>query len=95
MHGYNNNNNNNNNNKNTIEKAIICYSSDYIRLTNLYFCMNKWHYWVLLIQLLKVLYLKNYKFVHLKWLKNKQNLVKSHSLISKWITKKKKRKIKF
>ena len=71
-----------------MEKAKICYLSGYIHLTNPYFCMNNWHYWVFLIQLLRIFYLKNYKFVHPKWLKNKQHLVKSHSLTSNWITKK-------
>ena len=33
-----------NNNENTMEKAKICYLSDYIHLTNPYFCMNNWHY---------------------------------------------------
>ena len=46
----------------------------------------KWQYRVLLIQLLRVLLYKNYKFVHPVGLKNIQNLVKSHSLTSKWIT---------
>ena len=32
---------------------------------------------------------KNYKFVHSKGLKNKQKLVMSNSLSSKWITKRK------
>ena len=42
-------NNNNNKNKNIIAKAKISHSSDYFRLTNLCFSLNKWHYKVLLI----------------------------------------------
>ena len=65
-----NNNNNNNNNNNTIAKVKICYSSNYFCLTNICFCLNKWQYRVL-IQLLRVFSLQNYKFVHPKGLKDK------------------------
>ena len=40
-----------------IEKAKIFHPSDYFRLANLCFSLNKWHYRVLLIQLFRVLYL--------------------------------------
>ena len=75
--------------KNIIAKAKICHSSDYFHLTNLYFSLNKWHHKVLLIQLLRILSLQKQQKFHPKRLKNKQNLVKSHSLTFKWITKKK------
>ena len=38
-----------------IAKVKICHLSDYFRLANLCFSLNKWHYRVLLIQLLRVL----------------------------------------
>ena len=71
-----------NNNNNTIAKVKICYSSNYFCLTNICFCLNKWQYRVL-IQLLRVFSLQNYKFIHPKRLKDKQNLVNAHSLASK------------
>ena len=49
-------------------------------LTNLYFSLNKLHYRVLLIQLLRVL---SEYFVYHKGLKNKQKLVKSRGLTFK------------
>ena len=59
-----------------IAKVKICHLSDYFRLVNLCFSLNKWHYRVFLIQLLRVL-------IHHKGLENKQKLVKSHSLTYK------------
>ena len=53
MHCYNNNNNNNNNKK--IAKTKICHPSNYFRLANIFFSLTKWHYRVLLMQLLRVL----------------------------------------
>ena len=85
----NNNNNNKNNNENTITKAKICHSFNYFHLINLCFYLNKWHYKEFLIQLLRLLSLQKLNFVHPKWFENKQNLVKSYSLTSNWITKKK------
>ena len=41
---------------NKIAKAKICHPSDYFHLANLCFSLNKWHYRVLLIQLLRVLF---------------------------------------
>ena len=38
-----------------IAKVKICHLSDYFRLANLCFSLNKWYYRVLLIQLLRVL----------------------------------------
>ena len=83
------NSNNKNNNENTIAKAKICHSFNYFHLINLYFYLNRWHYRVFLIQLLRVLSLQKLQFYsHKMILKKKQNLVKSHSLTSNWITKK-------
>ena len=70
----------------TIGKAMCRHWSNYFGLTNLCFCLNKWHYKVLLIHLLRVPSLKIYKFIYPRGLKYKQNLVKSHSWISKWIS---------
>ena len=82
------NNNNNNSNENTISKAKICHSSNYFRWTNLCFCMNKGHYRVLLIQLLRVLLIQKIQICSPKMIIKKKKFVKSHSLTSKWITKK-------
>ena len=65
-----------------IAKAKICHSSNYFPLANFCFTLNKWHYRVLLIQLLRIL---------CPWQKiKKKKIVKSHSLTSKLSTIKKK-----
>ena len=63
-----------------IAKAKISHSSNYFPLDNFCFSLNKWHYRVLLIQLLRIL---------CPWQKIKKKLVKSHSLTSKLSTIKK------
>ena len=51
-----------NNNENTIAKTKICHSFNYFHLINLCFYLNKWHYRVFLIQLLRVLSLQKLQF---------------------------------
>ena len=67
---------------------ILCIIKKYKNLKIFLLVLNK------LSQTLFFFSTKNYKFVHSKGLKNKQKLVMSNSLSSKWITKKKKNQIR-
>ena len=57
----------------------ICHPFNYFCLTKFCFFLNKWHYRILLIQLLKILYPP-------QRIKKKKKIVKYHSLTSKLIT---------